>query len=137
MLIIIILIVMAMMMPVTYILDKKVSKGDYRKLRKTINGLLIIGLLGAVSLIISLIAVFAVQTRTEIDTITTQHRQEELNYRLNRFKDGYEDEHLLSELIEWNDEVIAYKYFAENPWTSWFFNKKVADVESVIDFMNE
>lgn len=34
---------------------------------------------------------------------------------------------VIANVYDWNKEVYTEKYWAENPWTSWFFNQKVID----------
>ena len=34
---------------------------------------------------------------------------------------------VINDIAEWNMNVYSYKHWANNPWTSWFYSKRVAD----------
>lgn len=34
---------------------------------------------------------------------------------------------VINRVYEWNQKVYKQKYYSENPWTNWLFNKKYAD----------
>ena len=38
----------------------------------------------------------------------------------------------IKDVSEWNQKVKEDKYWTYNPWTSWYHNEKVVDVEKVI-----
>lgn len=48
----------------------------------------------------------------------------------------YEDvskANVIQNVHEWNKEVYDAKYWANNPWTNWFWNKRVVDSLKYID----
>lgn len=40
---------------------------------------------------------------------------------------------VIKDIAEWNKDVYSYKHWANNPWTSWFYSKRVADSVEMID----
>lgn len=55
---------------------------------------------------------------------------ESLCKRCEIVKSNYEDvskSDLIEDINEWNMEVHNAKYYANNPWTSWFSPKEIAD----------
>lgn len=40
---------------------------------------------------------------------------------------------VIKDIAEWNKGVYRYKYWANNPWTSWFYSKRVADSLEMIE----
>lgn len=34
---------------------------------------------------------------------------------------------VIKDVNEWNSDVYVIKYWAESPWTNWFYNKKIVD----------
>ena len=40
---------------------------------------------------------------------------------------------IILNIAEWNGEVAKEKYWAYNPWTSWFYDKKVVDTMILIE----
>jgi hypothetical protein len=40
---------------------------------------------------------------------------------------------ILKDIAEWNQDVYSYKHWANNPWTSWFYSKRVADSMEMIE----
>lgn len=49
----------------------------------------------------------------------------------------YEDvskANVIQNVYKWNKEVYDAKYWADNPWTNWFWNQRVVDSLKYIDF---
>lgn len=40
---------------------------------------------------------------------------------------------VIKDIAEWNKDVYSYKHWANNPWTSWFYSKRVADDMKMIE----
>lgn len=40
---------------------------------------------------------------------------------------------VIKDIAEWNKDVYSYKHWAYNPWTSWFYSKKIADSMEMIE----
>lgn len=64
-------------------------------------------------------------------------KYESLQRRIEVVNSEYEDasrSDLIKDINEWNEEVYNKKYWAKNPWTSWFLNQKIVDELEYIDF---
>ena len=62
---------------------------------------------------------------------------ESLCQRLEIINSDYEDmskSDVIKDVSEWNKMVLEKKYWAKNPWTSWFFSQKVVDDLKYIDY---
>lgn len=40
---------------------------------------------------------------------------------------------VIKDIAEWNKIIYSYKHWANNPWTSWFYSKRVADSVEMIE----
>ena len=40
---------------------------------------------------------------------------------------------VIKDIAEWNKKAYSYKHWANNPWTSWFYSKRVADDMKMIE----
>ena len=40
---------------------------------------------------------------------------------------------VIKDVAEWNKEVYSYKHWAYNPWTSWFYSRRLADKLEMIE----
>lgn len=40
---------------------------------------------------------------------------------------------VIKDVAEWNKEVYSYKHWAYNPWTSWFYSRRLADELKMIE----
>lgn len=40
---------------------------------------------------------------------------------------------VIKDIAEWNRKVYSYKHWAYNPWTNWFYSKRVADQMEMIE----
>ena len=40
---------------------------------------------------------------------------------------------VIKDIAEWNMYAYTYKHWANNPWTSWFYSKRVADDMKMIE----
>ncbi len=97
-------------------------------------GLLVIGFI--VCLFCSL-AIIMAHVGTEANIQTNQMQYESLCYRLELIQSDYEDVSkttVISDINEWNKKVYKEKYYSHNLWSSWFYNKKVADKLEYIEY---
>ena len=65
-----------------------------------------------------------------------QIEYESLCERQELISSEYEDvskSDVIKDIAEWNKEVYSYKHWANNPWTSWFYSKKIADSMKMIE----
>lgn len=61
---------------------------------------------------------------------------ESLCNRVEVISSDYEDvskSEVIKDVGEWNKRVCSYKYWAYNPWTSWFYSKRIADELEMIE----
>ena len=40
---------------------------------------------------------------------------------------------VIKDIAEWNKNVYSYKHWAYNPWTNWFYSKRVVDQIEMIE----
>lgn len=40
---------------------------------------------------------------------------------------------VIRDIAGWNKNVYSYKYWANNPWTNWFYSKRIADSIEMIE----
>ena len=40
---------------------------------------------------------------------------------------------VIKDIAEWNKNVYSYKHWAYNPWTNWFYSKRVVDQMEMIE----
>lgn len=40
---------------------------------------------------------------------------------------------VIKDIAEWNKDVYSYKHWAYNPWTNWFYSKRIADDMKMIE----
>ena len=61
---------------------------------------------------------------------------EALRERQEIVESKYEDvskSDVIKDIAEWNKKVYSCKHWANNPWTSWFYSKRVADDMKMIE----
>lgn len=88
----------------------------------TIPGVVVL----VVMICIMIIAHVGVDTTIEKNRI----KHDSLCERYEIITSEYEDvsrSDIIKDIAEWNMYVYAYKYWAYNPWTNWFYSKRVAD----------
>ena len=90
------------------------------------------GLLGFIMLCFIIIAHIGVGAQIEENRIEYEslcERQEIVN-------SDYEDmskSDVIKDIAEWNKMVYSSKHWAYNPWTSWFYSRKVVDELEMIE----
>jgi len=73
-----------------------------------------------------------------VDAVIEENRieYESLCQRYEIVTSEYEDvskSDVIKDIAEWNKDVYSYKHWANNPWTSWFYSKRVADSVEMIE----
>ena len=72
-------------------------------------------------------------TMCNINYQNALYRKEMLEYRIEHMdEDVIGNEMLYNDIVEFNNELRSTKKWAENPWTSWFNNQKIADLDYVV-----
>ena len=102
-----------------------------------VNGL---GLLFTVcgGLIAFIMAICIICVRVGVDATIEENRieYESLCERYEIVTSEYEDvsrSDVIKDIAEWNKNVYSEKHWAYNPWTSWFYSKRVADELQMIE----
>ncbi len=90
---------------------------------------------GIVAFILILIIISA---HVGVDATITKNQieYESLCERQELISSEYEDvskSDVIKDIAEWNKEVYYYKHWAYNPWTSWFYSRKIADNMEMIE----
>lgn len=100
----------------------------------------VIGLLFTVcgGLIAFVMAVCIICAHVGVDAIIEENRieYESLCQRYEIVTSEYEDvskSDVIKDIAEWNKDVNSYKHWAYNPWTNWFYSKRVADDMKMIE----
>lgn len=87
----------------------------------------LIGLIIAVTMVF-----FIIFAHCGVGVTIEQNRieYESLCNRVEVISSDYEDvskSDVIKDVAEWNKNVYSYKYWAYNPWTSWFYSRRIAD----------
>ena len=81
---------------------------------------------GGLIFFLSIFLIFINALNTESDYQTKLIEYTTLNYKLECLsKDTEENEKLYLEIINFNSSIRTTKYWANNPWTSWFCNQLI------------
>ena len=116
---------------VAYITDKHNIWKDW--LTNCELGSLIIGAAGTC---ICLIIIFGSHFCISKEIALGQMKYESLQARVEVINSDYEDvskSDVIQDVTEWNQDLYSKKYYASNPWTSWFVSKRYADQFDYID----
>ena len=90
------------------------------------------GIIGITMLCIVIIAHVGVDAQIEENRI----EYTALCQRYEIITSEYEDiskSDVIKDIAEWNKKVYSTKHWAYNPWTSWFYSKRVADELKIIE----
>ena len=94
-------------------------------------------ILSITGLIICIPTIVIEQCNTEQKIHSKQIEYESLIKQCQIISSEYEDvskANVIQNVYEWNKEVYDAKYWANNPWTNWFWNQRVVDSLKYIDF---
>ena len=75
-------------------------------------------------------------TGVSVTIVKNQIEYEALCERQELVSSEYEDvskSDVITDIAVWNKKVYSYKHWAYNPWTSWFYSKKIADNMEMIE----
>ena len=127
----ILIIIAILMIPVGVLM---VQKDKYESV------VYVIGLLFAVcgGLIAFIMAIRIIIAHVGVDAQIEENRieYEALCERQEIVESEYEDvskSDVIKDIAEWNKKVYSTKHWANNPWTSWFYSKRVADELKMIE----
>lgn len=89
----------------------------------------------AVGLLCGLLAVCVAlgnAARYDLDYQNALHEREVIEYRLDHMEENITgNEMLYNDIVEFNNRLRSQKKWANNPWTSWFNNKKIAALDYI------
>ena len=97
---------------------------------------LLLGIAGAFMIVV--MAILIMVAHIGVDTVIEENRieYEALCERQEIVESEYEDvskSDVIKDIAEWNKKVYSTKHWAYNPWTNWFYSKRVADDMKMID----
>lgn len=89
-------------------------------------------------LIAFIMAICIICVHVGVDAVIEENRieYESLCQRYEIVTSEYEDvskSDVIKDIAEWNKNVYSEKHWANNPWTSWFYSKRVADDMKMIE----
>lgn len=89
-------------------------------------------------LIAFIMAICIICAHVGVDATIEENRieYEALCERQEIVESEYEDvskSDVIKDIAEWNKYVYGYKHWAYNPWTNWFYSKRVADDLKMIE----
>jgi len=90
------------------------------------------GLLG----FIMLCFILFVHIGVDVDIERNQIEHDALCERLEIADSDYEDvskSDVVKDVANWNKNVYSYKHWAYNPWTNWFYSRRVADELEMVE----
>ena len=91
---------------------------------------------GCVVAVIFMMMIFVEHVDVSATIAENQIEYESLCERQELISSEYEDvskSDVIKDIAEWNKTVYSYKHWASNPWTSWFYSKKIADSMEMIE----
>lgn len=111
-----------------------VSKDKYEGVVYAIGLLFTVGggfiaFIMAIGIICAHVGVDATIKENRIEYESLCERQEIIN---SEYEDVSKSD-VIKDIAEWNKDVYSYKHWANNPWTCWFYSKRVADELKMIE----
>lgn len=91
---------------------------------------------GCVVAVIFMMMIISEHVGVSATIAENQIEYESLCERQELISSEYEDvskSDVIKDIAEWNKEAYSYKHWANNPWTSWFYSKKIADSMKMIE----
>ena len=91
---------------------------------------------GSVVAVIFMMTIIVQHVGVSATIAKNQIEYESLCERQELISSEYEDvskSDVIKDIAKWNKSVYSYKHWANNPWTSWFYSKKVADNMEMIE----
>ena len=89
-------------------------------------------LIAAFASIFVVVGIISVQVNKDINYQNTLYKKEVLEYRIDNMKDNIVgNEMLYNDIVEFNNELRSVKEWANNPWTNWFYNQDIADIDYI------
>lgn len=89
---------------------------------------------GVFSLIVCSGYIFSIHMGRDLKCENMLAKKEMLEYRLEKQSNIVGNELLYSEILEFNNDLRSIKKWANNPWTNWFNDQKIANNIDYIKF---
>ena len=88
--------------------------------------------IGALALIFVSVVIINNKVNEDIDYQNALHEKEVIEYRIDNMEDNIVgNEMLYNDIVEFNNELRSVKKWANNPWTNWFNNQKIATIDYI------
>ena len=99
---------------------------------------MILTFIGFIGTIIVSISIIDTQVNKEVNYQNTLYEKMVLEYRLDNMEDDIVgNEMIYNDIVEFNNELRSVKKWANNPWTNWLYNEKIAIIDYIkIDGVN-
>ena len=94
------------------------------------------GLIGFTMLCIIIIAHFGVDAQIEENRIEYNALCQRYEIITSEYEDVSKSD-VIKDIAEWNKKVYSTKHWGYNPWTNWFYSKRVADDLKMIEGSKE
>lgn len=89
-------------------------------------------LIGSIATIICSAAMLCNASNMQIDYEKALYTKKTIEYRIEHQEDNIVGNELLyNDIIGFNNALRSTKYWASNPWTSWFNNDKIAQLDYI------
>lgn len=73
-----------------------------------------------------------IKINEDIEYQNTYYHRATLEYRLENIeKNNVGNEYLYNDIVEFNNSLRSTKKWANNPWTNWFNNQKIAELDYI------
>lgn len=92
-----------------------------------------------IAILIELIIIIESHCTVNKDIYEYHLERESIVKQIECISSDYEDvskANVIVNVYDWNKEVHNAKYWAKNPWTSWFYSQKFVDSLEYIEFEN-
>ncbi len=94
------------------------------------------GIIGSAMLCIIIIAHIGVDAQIEENRIEYNALCQRYEIITSEYEDVSKSD-VIKDIAEWNKKVYSTKHWAYNPWTNWFYSKRVADDLKMIERSGE
>lgn len=89
-------------------------------------------MVGIFAVLFSCLGVINNQVGKDIRYQNALYEKEVLEYRIDSMEENIVgNEMLYNDIVEFNNELRSVKKWANNPWTNWFFNEKIATIDYI------
>ena len=93
-------------------------------------------IVGLIGLVTSGLVALMVKVNLDLDYEKMLNERNLIEYRLEQIEESgesgsYAEIQLYHDIIEYNKVVLTQKKWANNIWTNWFYNRKVAELELI------